>query len=163
MSPQDYALDTRATGLDQLARIALWARQGARLVDFPYVQPALTTDQEADANLVYAVLSAELSSLHPALLRHHLLRFFGISVLKGRDPEGDPDAQRQLARLTAMSAVDARVDLLEMVDFASLPRPGAAEAVAGTRTLRELLRRNSITLSSDPLRGRVPSSDEGAT
>src|SRR5262249_10791453 len=55
MSGEDYARDTQATGLDQLARIAMWARQGAKIVDFPYVQPALTTDQQADPNLVYAV------------------------------------------------------------------------------------------------------------
>lgn len=158
MSPQDYARDSRATGLDQLARVALWARQGARLVDFPYVQPALTANQEADSNLVYAVLGANSPSLHPALLRHHLLLFFAISVLKGRDPEGDPDAHRQLAQLAGMSASGERVDLLEMVGLASLPKPGAADAAEGNPTLRGLLRRNSITLSSDPHRSRAPSS-----
>ncbi|NJO32825.1 MAG: hypothetical protein HC869_06470 [Rhodospirillales bacterium] len=141
MSPEDYALDTHATGLDQLARIALWTRQGARIVDFPYVQPALTADQEADPNLVYAVLGARSSSLHPALLRQHLLVFFGISVLKGRDPQSDVDARRQLGQLAEMSAAGARVELLDATGLASLPNPSAAN---GTATLRGLLRRYSI-------------------
>lgn len=157
MSPEDYARDTWATGLDQLARIGLWTRQGARIVDFPYVQPALTADQEADPNLVYAVLGAKSRSLHPALLPQHLLRFFAISVLKGRDPETDPDAQRQLAQLATVSAAGTRVELLEMADPASLPRPGAGEAVEGTSTLRELLRPNSAPMSCDPPRGGAPS------
>ena len=139
MTPQDYALDTQATGLDQLARIALWARQGAKIVDFPYVQPALTADSEADRSLVYAVLGAGPSSLHPTLLRQHLERFFAISVLKGRDPAGDAEAHRQLSRLAALAANGARVGLLEMVDPANLPMPGGAHGKEGTLTLRGLL------------------------
>jgi hypothetical protein len=149
MSFEDYVRDTRATGLDQLARIALWGRQGARIIDFPYVQPALTADQEADPNLAYAVLGAMPGSLHPALLRQHLLRFFAISVLKGRDPETDPVAHCQLAQLATMSAAAGRVELLEMADPGSLPRPGADHAVERTPTLRELLRRNPAPKSSE--------------
>ena len=141
MTANDYALDTQATGLDQLARIALWARQGAKIVDFPYVQPALTADQKADPNLVYAVLGAKTSSLHPALLRQHLERFFAISVLKGRDPEGDPEARKQMARLVALEEIGGRVGLLEMVDPAVLPKPGSASDGDGTSTLRDLLAR----------------------
>src|SRR5262249_55788280 len=139
MTEQDYTLDTQATGLDQLARIALWARQGARIVDFPYVQPALTADSEADRSLVYAVLGAGASSLHPTLLRQHLERFFAISVLKGRDPAGDAEAHSQLSRLVALAANGARVGLLEMVDPANLPMAGGAHGKEGTLTLRGLL------------------------
>ncbi|KAB2919234.1 MAG: hypothetical protein F9K29_06360 [Hyphomicrobiaceae bacterium] len=139
MTPQDYARDTQATGLDQLARIALWARQGARIVDFAYVQPALTADQQADRSLVYAVLGTEAPSLHPSLLRQHLERFFGISVLKGRDPEGDAEAHQQLAQLAALEAAGARVALLKMIDPARLPKPGGLEGAERASTLRDLL------------------------
>jgi hypothetical protein len=36
MTSLDYARDTQATGLDQIARIALWARESAKIVDSPY-------------------------------------------------------------------------------------------------------------------------------
>jgi hypothetical protein len=139
MTAQDYTLDTQATGLDQLARIALWARQGARIVDFPYVQPALTADQEPDHNLVYAVLGASTSTLHPVLLRQHLERFFAISVLKGRDPAANVEARQQLARLAELAASGGRIALLEIADIARLPEPGAAHGPGDTSTLRRVL------------------------
>jgi hypothetical protein len=139
MTPQDYVLDTQATGVDQLARIAIWARQGAKIVDFPYVQPALTADQEADPNLVYAVLGAKGGSLHPELLSQHLQRFFAISVLKGRDPNDNAEAHQQLAKLAALKSARARVALLEMVDLERLPKPGADHCAGAVLTLRGLL------------------------
>jgi hypothetical protein len=135
LTPQDYARDTRATGLDQLARIALWARQGAKIVDFPYVQPALSVDQQADPNLVLAAFGAATPTLSPALLRQHLERFFGISVLKGRDPEGDAAARRQLALLAALAMAGERVALLAVGDPAALPLPFSAASKAGLRAL----------------------------
>ena len=139
MTEQDYTLDTQATGLDQLARIALWARQGARIVDFAYVQPALTADQEPDHNLVYAVLGAKTSTLHPILLRQHLERFFAISVLKGRDPAANVEARQQLARLAELATSGGRIALLEIADIAKLPKPGAAHGPGDTLTLRRVL------------------------
>jgi hypothetical protein len=139
MAPQDYVLDTQATGVDQLARIAIWARQGAKIVDFPYVQPALTADQDSDSNLVYAVLGAKGGSLHPELLSQHLQRFFAISVLKGRDPNENAEAHQQLARLAVLKSAGARVALLEMVDLERLPNPGADHGTEAALTLRGLL------------------------
>lgn len=139
MTPQDYLLDTQATGVDQLARIAIWARLGAKIIDFPYVQPALTVAQKADPNLVYAVLGTKASSLHPALLCQHLRRFFAISVLKGGDPDDNPEAQRQLRSLAALKSAGARPALLSMVDPAGLPKPGAPHSAGEVSTLRGLL------------------------
>ena len=137
LSAQDYALDTQATGLDQLARIALWARQGAKIVDFAYVQPALAVGQAPDHNLVFAVLGARTPTLSPALLRHHLQRFFAISVLKGGAPEANAEARRQLALLAELAAMGARINLLELKDATRLPEPGAQ---TGERlTLRRVL------------------------
>jgi GNAT superfamily N-acetyltransferase len=139
MTEQDYALDTRATDLDQLARIVLWARQGAKIIDFAYVQPALTTEQAADHNLVYAVLGATKSTLHPTLLRQHLERFFAISVLKGREPEANDEARQQLARLAELAVAGERIGLLEITEVASLPEPGRANGPGDTSTLRRVL------------------------
>jgi hypothetical protein len=139
MSPEHYARDSQATGLDQLARIALWGRRGARIIDFDYVQPALSADQEADPTLVYAVLGIDAPTLHPDLLRQHLERFFAISVLKGRDPNSDIEAHRQLAQLVALAAARNRIALLEMKDVSKLPRPGLGATAAGVSPLRTCL------------------------
>jgi hypothetical protein len=114
MSRQDYELDTKYTGLDQLTRIEIWGRLGARIIDFPYVQPPLTRDQCADDTLVYSVLGAQENALSPWLLHAHLERFFGISVLKGRDPFAEPTAAKQLSILDKMRANHELVPLLRV-------------------------------------------------
>jgi GNAT superfamily N-acetyltransferase len=112
MSPEDYEVDTRYTGLDQMARVSMWAHLGARIVDFPYVQPPLSSDQDADPNLLLAVLGTKSVGLDSCLLRGHLERFFGISVLKGRDPYHQSDSARQLVALDGLSADSKAVPLL---------------------------------------------------
>jgi hypothetical protein len=139
MSAGDYALDTALTGLDQLARIALWARQGARIIDFAYVQPALTAQQDPDPNLVYAVLGAPGPTLHPGFLRQHLERFFAISVLKGADPRSNAEARQQLDSLAQGADEGRRLALLDVQDVSRLPEPGGAHASAERRTLRAVL------------------------
>ncbi|MBI1359214.1 MAG: hypothetical protein GC155_02900 [Alphaproteobacteria bacterium] len=116
LSDEAYALDSRIAGVDQFDRLAIWARLGAQVVDFPYVQPPLSAYQEADSGLVYAVLGAE-GSLDPLLLKAHLERFFGISVLKGEDPMSVPVAARQLAALESLATRGERVALID-------PMPG---------------------------------------
>ena len=112
MSPEDYELDTRYTGLDQIARIGIWSRLGARIVDFPYVQPPLSREQVADQSLVLAVLGAGADALSACLLHDHLRRFFGVSVLKGADPSGEPSAAQQLTSLAALCAGRGAIPLL---------------------------------------------------
>src|SRR5262249_25032958 len=102
MSAADYARDTAVTGLDQFDRIALWGRRGAKVVDFPYVPPALTAQQGPDDGLVYCVIGNEGAGISAALFGAHLTRFFAISVRKGRDLAADPDAARQLGLLKQM-------------------------------------------------------------
>jgi GNAT superfamily N-acetyltransferase len=112
MSVEDYDRDTNLTGLDQVARIGLWSRLGAKIVDFPYVQPPLSKDQDADETLAYAVLGAPGTALDTGLLRSHLERFFGISVLKGADLSAEPAAKAQLSELTKAGKRNQRVPLL---------------------------------------------------
>jgi len=140
MSTEDYERDTKLTGLDQVVRIGLWSRLGARIVDFPYVQPPLSKDQAADNTLAYAVLGAVGTSLDACLLRAHLERFFGISVLKGADLSLEPTAAAQLSELSIACNNGRPVPLLD----ASTSMMGSALADHSTNrpaTLREALRR----------------------
>lgn len=41
LTDAEYAADNAHSGIDQIDRLAVWARLGAQLVDFAYVQPAL--------------------------------------------------------------------------------------------------------------------------
>lgn len=99
MSAEDYARDTAFTGLDQFDRLRIWAKLGARVVDFPYEQPPLSVDQGADDTLVYSVLGARGDSLSSCALEAHLRRFFGVSVLKGAAIEANAVASGQLTEL----------------------------------------------------------------
>lgn len=97
MSAEDYRRDTEFTGLDQFDRLRIWAKLGARVVDFPYAQPPLSAEQGADDTLVYSMLGAE--TLRACALEAHLTRFFGVSVLKGADLESNAAAREQLGVL----------------------------------------------------------------
>ena len=140
MSREDYDRDTELTGLDQVARIGLWSRLGARIVDFPYVQPPLSKDQGADDTLAYAVLGARDADLDACLLRSHLERFFGISVLKGADLSVEPTAVVQLSELATRCKEKRRVPLLD----GDVPVIESALAKTAKRpaTLREALRKS---------------------
>lgn len=83
MSPEEYRIDTEHSGLDQIDRLTIWSRMGAKVVDFPYVQPALSLDQQPEDGLIYAVLEPSDTVMDPKLLHHHLSNYFSSSVLKG--------------------------------------------------------------------------------
>lgn len=138
MDTATYDRDSTHSGLDQLDRLRIWAGRGARLVDFAYVQPPLSTAQRADDGLAYAVLGAGTPTLDACLLARHLRAFFGISVLKGAPPEAEPAAAAQLAALDARCAQGGVVDLLD-------PRPALAALDAGS----------AAALVADPHRPRT--------
>jgi hypothetical protein len=138
MSRADYRRDTEHAGIDQMTRIGLWTALGARIVDFPYVQPPLSAGQAPDATLLYAVLGAEGAALDACLLHAHLLRFFAISVLKGDDPSANPVAAAQLAELEARCREGAGIPLLTASRLPSLIEE--APAAGGRTSLRELIR-----------------------
>lgn len=142
MSPEAYEQDTRFSGLDQLDRLRIWARLGARIVDFPYVQPALSAGQDADDGLIYSVLGSAEAGLPPSLLRGHLERFFGISVLKGRVPASDEAAAAQLAQLRTMVEGQEAIALLDpgpLLDRLGGRPPRAGPGSDGARSFREVL------------------------
>jgi GNAT superfamily N-acetyltransferase len=113
MSAQSYARDTHYTGLDQIDRLRIWARRGAMVVDFPYAQPPLSADQEADHNLLYSVLGARAQALDSCVLAGHLQHFFGISVLKGAPIETQPTAAAQIDSLRQSCHAGTDVALLD--------------------------------------------------
>ena len=115
LTAAEYAADTAHSGTDQVDRHAIWARLGARAVDFPYVQPALSAAQASDDGLLYAALAFPGDFVPAAFLHDHLESFFGVSVLKGGDPHADPAASPQLATLAAAARADERIALLDLV------------------------------------------------
>src|SRR5215467_7456699 len=140
MSVEDYDRDTKLTGLDQVARIGLWSRLGAKIVDFPYVQPPLSKDQDANETLAYAVLRAPGKALDAGLLRAHLERFFGISVLKGADLSAEPAAAAQLSALTKDGKRNQRVPLLAG-KISTIKSKMANHSASRPATLRDALRK----------------------
>jgi GNAT superfamily N-acetyltransferase len=124
LSDADYARDTAHSGLDQVDRLRIWHRLGARLVDIDYRQPALSGDQSPDEGLLYGVLDPGKTSLSACLLHDHLAAFFGISVLKGGRLMQDSVARGVIESLGARCEVGARVDLLDpgpvLADFTEL-------------------------------------------
>lgn len=116
LSAENYAADSAHSGIDQIDRLAVWSRLGAQLVDFPYVQPALSADQCSDDGLAYAVMNLAVPAMDAAWFAAHLESFFAISVLKGAEVASDPVAIEQLDRLRQMAEAGQKVPLL------SLPR-----------------------------------------
>jgi len=116
LTDAEYAADSAHAGIDQVDRLAVWARLGAQLVDFPYVQPALSHDQDSDDGLAYAVMNMASHTLDPVYLRAHLESFFAISVLKGGDPTSDPTARSQLDALDARREPVALLPMLPAIE-----------------------------------------------
>ncbi|MGV3578099.1 hypothetical protein [Brevundimonas sp.] len=123
LTPEAYALDTEHTGLDQVDRLAIWARMAARVVDFPYVQPALSEDQEADDSLIYAAVGFPEPAIDSRLLHDHLQSFFGISVLKGRAEADDGAGGRQLAALEGRAEPVRLLEMGPALDWLRAGRP----------------------------------------
>jgi hypothetical protein len=142
MDPDAYASESAHSGVDQFDRLRIWAARGARVVDFPYVQPALSGDQQPDDGLVYSVLGAEEATLDSCLLASHLRGFFGISVLKGAPLAGDPTSMRQLDALAEACRQRATVPLLDPREALRNLDAGAARALvhSGPGSLRDWLR-----------------------
>lgn len=135
ITSEEYANDSLHAGVDQIDRIAIWARLGARLVDFPYVQPALSADQQSDDGLAYAVIGFPLDAIHPQYFRSQLESFFGISVLKGGDPMKDPSARPQIELLSDMEHRGEEVPLLPIAPI--------------IERLRQSFRRSNVTTLRD--------------
>jgi hypothetical protein len=111
MSAEDYAIDSAHAGLDQVDRLKIWERRGARIVDILYRQPPLSAQQTADSDLLLGVLGAHGDSLSACQLAAHMRRFFAVTVLKGADLAKVPIAADQLARLDTACQQGERIAL----------------------------------------------------
>lgn len=104
LTADEYAIDTAHSGTDQIDRLAIWARMGTRVLDFPYIQPALSAGRQADDGLIYAAVDYPGHSVDAGLLHDHLQSFFGISVLKGATDVPGGVASMQLEELAKRAA-----------------------------------------------------------
>src|SRR5690606_11375482 len=126
MDAEAYALDSEVAGIDQFDRVAVWARLGARLLDFDYVQPPLSASQFADTSLMLGVVDPPHPALDACVLGTHLERFFAVSVLKGGDPHADPDTAAQLRACATRCMAGEAIRLLD-----PMPRLDALRPLAG--------------------------------
>jgi GNAT superfamily N-acetyltransferase len=120
LTPEDYRRDSEHAGIDQVARLAYWARAGAAILDLDYVQPALSAEQQDDETLALAVIGSHDKALPARMVQRHLERFFAISVLKGAPLDSSPSAARQLRGLLDAVKGGRPVNLLNLGD--GLPR-----------------------------------------
>lgn len=114
MPAEDYARDSAHAGLDQIDRLRIWQRRGARVIGLSYRQPPLSANQSADSVLLLGVMGAEGNQLDACLLRDHMRRFFGVTVLKGAHPMQSPVAAEQIARLEDNCQIGNPVELKEL-------------------------------------------------
>jgi GNAT superfamily N-acetyltransferase len=143
MTPAAFARDTGASGLDQFDRLAIWGRLGARVLTYPYVQPALSARSAPDTTLFLRVLFRDEGGageaprpLDARILREHLRRFFAITVLKGRaDPDKLPEVAAQEKLLDGLIATG---------------RPVLAHRMPGAATLRTWKARAAKVLRERP-------------
>lgn len=113
MTAEDYRHDSDFTGLDQFDRLRIWTKLGALAVDFPYQQPPLSVDQDADDTLLYSVLGATGNTLDSCILENHLRSFFGVSVLKGAELTSNAAASELVERLRNPCTEGARISLID--------------------------------------------------
>jgi GNAT superfamily N-acetyltransferase len=141
MSVEEYESDSTQSGLDQIQRIAIWARVGARIIDFPYVQPALSVGQKADHNLLLCVMGEGIGAyLDPCLLKSHLERFFQISVLKNKtDVHSDRDASLQITALTERCQHASKLRLADGGIWAAQSANLGKGVIGMAKSLREVM------------------------
>ena len=135
LTAEEYAEDTAHSGLDQVDRLAIWARVGARVVDFPYIQPALSAGQQPDDGLIYAAVDYPGEAVDAGLLHDHLESFFAISVLKG---EIEPPGGAAAGQIAALTGRAAPVPLLPMEPALDWLRAG--RSAEGFESFRDLAR-----------------------
>lgn len=98
--------------LDGFARMRMWHRFGFRLLDFPYIQPALGEGQSAvlGLGLMFRPEKTELSRKVPAELVEHIVADYQIWAMRIPEPDAEPDFQRMQGWLKKRS----QVELLDM-------------------------------------------------
>lgn len=93
--------------LDGFARLRMWDKFGYRLLDFPYVQPPLSADQEAvvGLGLMFRPMCGELRGSVPAALVETIVADYQIWAMRIPDPENEPDFRQMRSWLRQRSSV----------------------------------------------------------
>ena len=87
MSPEEIQEHLKSSGISAEARNEWWAMRGFVKLNFTYIQPPLTEDDDFATGMF---LSSCPATTDVKVVKEHLRRFFYISVLKGRtfnDPQ----------------------------------------------------------------------------
>jgi GNAT superfamily N-acetyltransferase len=114
-NPQFYQADENHG--DPEARLRFYARLGAKIVDIPYFQPALSSEQSRVHNLFLMVLSADQSVLRrDDAVDAATVRCFIEEYVTGGDGDVDDDEVRALRQ--ALQAKNA-IPLLDPAEFLS--------------------------------------------
>lgn len=95
MTMAEYMQDNLSAGIDQCDRRNWWERQGYNQIDFPYVQPALSEDQDPCTGLDLCVKGAEGAKLPSSLLKYHFHRWASCSIMGGEDANEDETFRSQ--------------------------------------------------------------------
>jgi hypothetical protein len=133
--------DTQVAGISQLERVHAWARLGAAILDFAYVQPPLSPDKQPERRLALGILGlANGEFLSSCVLHDHLHRFFAISVLKSRDPQTEPSAAQQLLSLASACTRGQPVEALHIASQTEDRLGKICQERRGRTNLREVLR-----------------------
>ncbi|HEX2749708.1 MAG TPA: GNAT family N-acetyltransferase [Verrucomicrobiales bacterium] len=102
--------------LDGFARLLMWHHFGFRLLDFPYVQPALSEGQEAvrGLGLMFQPHDPRFATAVPAQLVTTIVADFQIWAMRIPEPDLAPEFQAMRDGLAARD----RVELLDMAAYA---------------------------------------------
>jgi GNAT superfamily N-acetyltransferase len=104
--------------LDGFARMRLWDRFGFGLLDFPYVQPALSEGQDAVAGLglMFRPVRDEYRLQVPAELVEHIVADYQIWAMRIENPENHMEfqgMQRYLKSRSGIALLDMRAYVCE--------------------------------------------------
>jgi GNAT superfamily N-acetyltransferase len=160
MTLEEYQKDSAAADLDQFDRLIVWGKLGTRVIDYPYVQPPLSEEQEADRTLFFRVMfgagedpAAPVRPLDPQVLKEHLRRFFSVSVLKGRlSPSEVPEVAEQFDWLDRKIGAGEQIATYPLPprDAVAVWKASIAAAFADPKTARDSLVGPILDRSSVP-------------
>ncbi len=125
MTLKQFNFDAAIANIDSFSRFLVWSRLGARILDFPYIQPPLSYELSSDHTLFLRVIfiddglapntSGRRRQLSPQLVKEHLRRFFAVSVLKrGSTLDGHPEILLQFSKLDSVIRQREKLSLYDM-------------------------------------------------
>ncbi|HEY4008263.1 MAG TPA: HD domain-containing protein, partial [Pseudonocardia sp.] len=160
-----YAPGTLANGFDPFARVRVWHRWGYRMLDFPYVQPALAVDKSPVESLLLVVKTTPHGQFHddsslPAEVVNDMLR----NYLKWAMRIDPPDEDLQFRKMSRVATRQKSIELRSLGEYVGWDRPAGL-------AIKEVVNEKDKAFSdvvgiyedlfTDP-KTAIPSSDFGA-